>query len=898
MKKTILLLFILCVALLSSCAGKTDEPFFSMTDTATGTEAPEESTVPDGMEESDGGNGTEDAPDVSVDETDTKEPEESGTEADSETDTFADTGADLFPPSETSDMDSEGSEEPKDDPLPPNPEELLAAIKTQNRVSEWFEDMSNVLVHLITSDENGTCGDQIWYYALSENGLVIDAETLDTNGEVSSAHTVHGGAYYGMAGKELSFCVLPDPEVNFLVQSFGFEFFPSALVPHAVSEENETYRLVAYVTVNAKECVEYTYTVGKDVHALESLEMKYLVSDEAVSQQTVTVTRADETYVPKMLAYNAHLNAEDAIRVHAQIKPQSAGETRLYTVSAASQIGAYSSSDGTPFALYKNARCTKNITDLFFGGGSDVFIYVSEWEGEISLDFQLTEDDLELFRAAVSDFESLAIDGRAPAKIIEAYSAVGEIFEYIDSQTVVAYVRYYSDLSNPHYQEDYMLAQSVSSDARAILKAAYASIYASDSPIRTLLFASWSDEELAALNADNSAIATLEQENAALLTAYHALDRGSFAWGDEVNRIYESFVSNNNAIAVLAGYENYYEYASQSEYHRDYGKEERTAFRAYVKEYVVPLYADALERFYEAYAALSMSQLEWVKALALDPYDAHRVTERYINEYIDSFTPSLAKKMSAMFEKDVIVLGTEENAYAGAFTTYLSLYEEPIAYFGPGCTDLLTVIHENGHYAAFYHLGSSQIPGLDLCETHSQGNEWLFVSYLKDKLDPAVYEVLMLERLLNGLNVIIYATVVDECEELIYTAKTPYTAEEYDALINSVISAYGEYVINNFSNLGTYFKLVALNSPVYYLSYATSEMASMALYLVAEEDFEAAIKAYTVLVDEVTGEDRFLLSLEGVGLPTPFKEDTFIMLTEIFGVYLGVGEEEERLVAA
>jgi hypothetical protein len=38
--------------------------------------------------------------------------------------------------------------------------------------------------------------------------------------------------------------------------------------------------------------------------------------------------------------------------------------------------------------------------------------------------------------------------------------------------------------------------------------------------------------------------------------------------------------------------------------------------------------------------------------------------------------------------------------------------------------------------------------------------------------------------------------------------------------------------------------------------------------------------------------DRFLLSLEYVGLPSPFEEETFRMLTEVVGAYLYPEDED------
>lgn len=886
-KKLFLCVLLLCAALLSSCAVEECDSYVSMTDAITetdpATEMPTDSdsvteTVPESWSDEE----TRTPPSVET-ETETASPTESETEFETESTQMPDIESD--PSEEVSVTDGE---EPEKDPLPPAPDEVLSSLRDSNRIPELLTNSTAVLIN--ASMQNGET--QVFSYAWDKEELLIDWQLLDFDAAVSASYTVRDGAYYGMDAEALSFSVLPDYDLSYLCELFSVDLFPDELLAdRCVLGAGELQLSAHLVSAELKETerIEYVYCIDAPTMRLKTLDVSFYAFGRKIGHERFSLDVKSDAYSPDMLAYYAHTEAEDALRLHAQIKPQSGGETRIYTVSASSSVGAYPTKDGTAFAVYKNAACTKDIKDLSFATGTEVSVYVSEWEGELSLSFNLTEEDLFVFCEAVDTFESLAIEGKSAARVIEAYYELEALYEYIDSQSVAAYVQYYSDLSSESGQENFMLAQSIASDARVRLNEAYAEILDSGSPMCTLLFAGWSDEQLAALSVDRAAISVLEEKNAALLTEYNALVQDD-AWGDVVNRIYADFVSNNNEIAILSGYENYYAYATHG-YNRDYGEEEREAFRAYVKTYVIPLYEKTLNRFYEISSGLNLSQREWINALTVQPYTAHSVVKRYVDGYIDSFTPALAENMSSMFEKDVMVIGTANGAYQGAFTTYLSLYEEPIAYFASGSMDALTVIHENGHYAAFCSLGSSNLPGLDLCETHSQGNEWLFISYLGDRLDPAVHEALTLVRLLNGLNVVIYATVVDECEELIYTANTPYSAEEYDTLIDSVIASYGSYVQESFPNLRNYFKMVAVNSPVYYLSYATSELASMSLYQIAEEDFETAIGAYTALVETVTPDSRFLASLNAAGILSPFEEETFVKLTEVFEAYLGVLEE-------
>ena len=65
-----------------------------------------------------------------------------------------------------------------------------------------------------------------------------------------------------------------------------------------------------------------------------------------------------------------------------------------------------------------------------------------------------------------------------------------------------------------------------------------------------------------------------------------------------------------------------------------------------------------------------------------------------------------------------------------------------MCYFGPGYQDMLTVLHELGHYGAML-INEGFDGSMDIAETHSQGNEYLFLSYLYTKRHSATYDVLI-----------------------------------------------------------------------------------------------------------------------------------------------------------
>lgn len=180
-----------------------------------------------------------------------------------------------------------------------------------------------------------------------------------------------------------------------------------------------------------------------------------------------------------------------------------------------------------------------------------------------------------------------------------------------------------------------------------------------------------------------------------------------------------------------------------------------------------------------------------------------------------------------------------------------------------------------GHYTSFYHFTDATLP-YDTCEIHSQGNEWLMLYYLDGKLDPQVYEMFLLWRLRSGLDTIILSTLVDDYEEAVYTCENLTSPEQFLSIMEDVLENYDGYESwLSKEELYIYSQYVTIEAPVYYLSYATSELASMTLYSVAEQQgYEAAQNIYIDLCLKTAINQVFFDTLKDVGLPNPFDADT------------------------
>ena len=103
------------------------------------------------------------------------------------------------------------------------------------------------------------------------------------------------------------------------------------------------------------------------------------------------------------------------------------------------------------------------------------------------------------------------------------------------------------------------------------------------------------------------------------------------------------------------------------------------------------------------------------------------------------------------------------------------------------------------------------------------------------------------------------------------------TVEDFDAIMNEVASA-NEYAgfFDKFNvDPNEYWKMVAIDNPVYYVSYSVSAIASLSIYAMALEDTDAAYASYRALVETDGIEDMgYIEALTVAGVASPFDEST------------------------
>lgn len=484
------------------------------------------------------------------------------------------------------------------------------------------------------------------------------------------------------------------------------------------------------------------------------------------------------------------------------------------------------------------------------------------------LEYTLTQADVDEYYRLLGECETLSLAGVDMDAIDASVVALEEQYQYLDAQCSIATIFHYSNTADKALEAQYLNTVDICTAAHDAYIQMVRRIYLSDTPAKESLFEDWTDAEIKSLLNYNEEIALLQQRNAEIGVEYRATDNDA-----RKIELYIEFVQNNNKIAKFYEYDNYYTYAYELVYERDYDTQALENLRLYAKTYLKESFDLTLQNFGKSFYSLDyMKQLQ-VQNVLYASYD--KVGTDYVKMYIDAAPENLAAALNSMLKNDSLFTNGAD-AKAGAFTTAVG--DRSYCYFGPGYWSSSTVLHEGGHYYASLYSDLGSIP-LDLAEVHSQANEWLFTSFLGNKLDADVHRALVDYKLYEVAAMSIICLMVDEFEQKVYTTDlTGFTAADFDAIMKDIAKQYfpnGDVAVM-LADMNAYWRMVVVDQPVYYISYAVSGIAAVSLFTAAQKDYNSAMASYQKLCEAPVLESGFLGNIRDAGLATPFDEQFYL----------------------
>ena len=529
---------------------------------------------------------------------------------------------------------------------------------------------------------------------------------------------------------------------------------------------------------------------------------------------------------------------------------------------------AYGHVYGTPENPSDIVLCTRNgcrsATILFPTDGKYVetltFNFTKEHEAEIDAKY----DEVLAKINAAAKYDPALHGFVEEGALAEEYEAVGTIHSelydlilYAVAQRQIAEIDYYCDMKNSELEKTYTYMLDYYTSVIAKFYTLSRPLY--DSCYREFYYYGLSEEEIKAFLFDSDALSNpeytaLKNRNNEIEVEFFSIS--SVKDDKKVLELYSEFVENNNKMAQLMGYDNYVEYAYENVYSRDYTYQEISAIREYVKNYLVPIYINLNPGEYTKEESSEYSEI------ASKSFFTNQKVHSLVTDYFKymSFTSNPDKQYNFYdVLNDLVADGNMyRGSYAGAFVTYLSAFELPVAYFGNGSySGGFTVTHEFGHYMNEIYNKSQFSQSYDLLEMHSQGNEILFLNYLKDHVSDGAYRLLEVAQIKGMLETVIIALCVDTFEQAVYLdsytgygsdiimADNTISANEYDTLFSLILNDMGVGGLMN----SAYWRYVTIQSPCYYVSYSISAISVLQLHEMANTDsLDVARDAYLKLV--------------------------------------------------
>ncbi len=332
----------------------------------------------------------------------------------------------------------------------------------------------------------------------------------------------------------------------------------------------------------------------------------------------------------------------------------------------------------------------------------------------------------------------------------------------------------------------------------------------------------------------------------------------------QAGELYRRLVQLRTRIAVMNGYENYAEYSYEVEYSRDYSVQRAQSLQKAVKAYIVPLSEKVLDH---------VGSRELRELSRRGRADGEQILDG-IQPFIRRLDPELGRTFDFMRDHHLYDIEASDSKLPTGYTIGLPAYGSAFIFNSPygTCQDYSDTVHEFGHFNETFHSATHELWAgfnIDVGEIHSQTLELLFTSCADQVFGEeygGTYTTVILSNILNS---VLEGCMYDEFQTAVYQ-DPDMSLEDINRLFKQVSEQYG-YVYAEEQEESDSWVEVSHNfqSPLYYISYATSALSSLDLWLRAQEDWDEAVDLY--------------MDLTALSLDVPYRAAIrYVGLTDIF----------------
>ena len=304
---------------------------------------------------------------------------------------------------------------------------------------------------------------------------------------------------------------------------------------------------------------------------------------------------------------------------------------------------------------------------------------------------------------------------------------------------------------------------------------------------------------------------------------------------------YLQLVQVRKEIAKEAGYTAYETYATDM-YSRDYTAEDAKQFCKNVKTYIVPLYETIFKQIEK--------NKDFQKELASFENNATKDIMNRVSVVVERISPELSKTYTYMCRNGLYdFAASKPERVGGAYTVGMPYYKDAYLFANKENTysDYQTILHEFGHFAAYCYDETPELFrgfSVDVAEIQSQALELLALHEV-DRIFGERADTYTLMELSDILFAIMSAAMVYEFEEVIY--KQPnMTLDDMNRLFAEIQTQYHATFFLAYENAcyGWVDVTHLFDSPMYYIGYGTSAFSALNIWLLSQQDYDAAVQTY------------------------------------------------------
>lgn len=505
-------------------------------------------------------------------------------------------------------------------------------------------------------------------------------------------------------------------------------------------------------------------------------------------------------------------------------------------------------------------------------------------------EMEYVRPDLEKLSKAADDVTGAIENGEALDRVEARLETFFEEYYSFYTMYTIARIRYFLDLSDEFYCQEYAACSEMSGTAEMITEEVY--VACAHCPYAEKLSKDYFwDGFLDDYSGDyagryNDTVVALKARERELINEYYELsaapvlningsevDLGSYfmsvddegyynalmeyyrQYNERYADIYVELVKVRTSLAREMGYPNVWEMQCDS-FDRDFSRDQEKDFLDGLAQKIVPVYRQVLESG------------KGVEGLLVD--------ENVLMQLMDGVMPGIGKNTDEAYrymkEYELYDVSQSENKAQISFTSYLNSYEAPFSFVTCNSTeaDILNFSHEFGHYAQMY-ASFNALTSLDLSECFSQAMEMLTVSRAGEVLVDEYSELLRVYKMSDILNMYIQQGMFARFEEVVYSIDPEQlNAEALNLICLRCAQQFGiadyydaEYCSMLWSDVAHFYEY-----PFYVISYLVSEDAAMQIY----EKEAASSGAGAEIFDAMLPLEnmRLIEAMEYAGLSSPF----------------------------